>query len=66
MWLFDKYQVYEDMNYMMDCINDWAKKMCQLLTIVIENEHRIKELEKEIKKLKEGWLNDLGRTKRRS
>ena len=52
MWLFEKYQVYEDMNYMMRCINHWAKKMCQLLTMVIENEHRIRELEKEIKQLK--------------
>ena len=52
MWLFEKYEVWYTINELAGWINDWSKKMCQLLTMVIENEHRIDALEKEIKQLK--------------
>lgn len=66
MWFNEKYEVWDTINKLAEWINDWAKKMCQLLTMVIENEHRIKELEKEIKKLKEGGLNEKGLSRKKN
>lgn len=58
MWFNEKYEVWNTINELAEWINNWAKKSCELLCMVIENEHRIRELEKEIKKLKEGGLNE--------